>query len=86
MTKEKLEESVHLPKISFFLYSNTSIALGISSNPLAREELGEICRKVAKDGISIIAVQKSTGRVVGYSFNKIMVCQNCMYLYEEKYN
>ena len=64
---------------SFF--DNECVCQGteISSSNQAIDDLTLLCKEVAADGVSIIAVEKSTDRVVGVSFNKlqVLVSQKC---------
>lgn len=39
----------------------------------ARAELTHLCREVAKDGVSLLAREVATNRIVGVSFNKLQV-------------
>lgn len=42
-------------------------------NVQARKELTELGRLATKDGLSLIALEKSTGKAVAVIFNKIIV-------------
>lgn len=60
---------------SFFPNEMTTIGTEIDNvNALdARSDLVELCKDVAKDNISLIALEKTSGQVVGFVFNKIQV-------------
>lgn len=45
-------------------------------NPIAAEELLELSADAALDGVSVVAVEISTGEVVSACFNKLQVCIN----------
>lgn len=59
---------------SFFIDENVAKAVELYKNPAAIKELEELSMNAANDGVSVIAVEKSTGKVVGVSFNKLQVC------------
>ena len=50
------------------------MVLGVSKDPEAIGELRDLTNAAAKDGISVIAIDKNTNKVVGTAFNKIQVC------------
>lgn len=50
-----------------------SIATKVNENPLAMEELLELCADAALDGVSLVAVAVKTGEVCSAIFNKIKV-------------
>lgn len=58
---------------SFFIDENVSIAVQLQKHPNAIKELEELSINAAKDGVSIVAIEKSSGTVAGASFNKIQV-------------
>lgn len=63
---------------SFFLNESVSKASEIDhpSNPSSiqgRKELAELCRVVAKDGVSVVAKHVPTDRIVCVAFNKVQV-------------
>lgn len=60
-------------KNSFFKDEKVCIGVELHKSPEAREELLELCMNAARDGTSIVAIEKSTGKVVGATFNKILV-------------
>lgn len=39
----------------------------------ARDELTSLCKEVVKDGVSLLAREVATNRIVGVSFNKLQV-------------
>lgn len=61
---------------SFFPNEMTTIGTEIDDVNAtdARADLIELCKDVANDNISLIAIEAATGRVVGFVFNKIQVC------------
>lgn len=73
LTADKLEQALSVMKESFFIYENVSIAVELDKSPEGRKELEELSLNAARDGVSIIAVEKATGNVIGVSFNKLQV-------------
>ncbi|XP_026316899.1 uncharacterized protein LOC113228000 [Hyposmocoma kahamanoa] len=45
----------------------------INKNPLAAEELLELCADTALDGVSLVAIENTTGEEVAVAFNKLQV-------------
>uniref|UniRef100_A0A1Y1KMJ3 N-acetyltransferase domain-containing protein n=1 Tax=Photinus pyralis TaxID=7054 RepID=A0A1Y1KMJ3_PHOPY len=58
---------------SFFIDEAACKAVKLSTNPEAAKELEELCHINAKDGVSLIAVERTTGLTVGVVFNKLHV-------------
>lgn len=60
---------------SFFPFECVCVAAEIDKPyaKLARKELTLLCHDVAKDGISLVAVEQKTNKVVAFAFNKIQV-------------
>lgn len=45
----------------------------MSKNPLAVEEEEKLCRKTFEDGVSVIAQEKASGKIVTVAFCKMQV-------------
>ncbi|XP_053606553.1 uncharacterized protein LOC128673004 [Plodia interpunctella] len=60
-------------RIAFCQDESVSIGCEVNKNPVAAEELLELCADAALDGVSLVAVETSTGHVVAVAFNKIQV-------------
>lgn len=78
LTPELIEESVSVLNRSFFINESVCKAseINLPSNPdsiQARKDLSELCRIVAKDGVSLVAKHIPTDRIVSVAFNKIQV-------------
>lgn len=58
---------------SFFVDEKICIGVEMSKNPAAGAELEKLSFNAALDGLSIVAVEKSSQKVVGVAFNKIQV-------------
>ncbi|XP_046803936.1 uncharacterized protein LOC111685801 [Lucilia cuprina] len=58
---------------SFFLYESVAVAtkINLPENVQAKKDLRELSRITAEDGVSLIAVEKSTGKPIAVAFNKI---------------
>ncbi|XP_063914511.1 uncharacterized protein LOC135130957 [Zophobas morio] len=73
LTADYLEEVTKMLETSFYPQENVCMVLGISEDPEAVRELRDLTNAAAKDGISVIAIDKKTNKVVGTAFNKIQV-------------
>lgn len=73
LTVEYLEQALGVMRNSFFIYESVSRAVHLHTNSNARLELEALSIGAARDGLSIIAIEKSTNKVVGVCFNKIQV-------------
>uniref|UniRef100_A0A1I8PTA4 N-acetyltransferase domain-containing protein n=1 Tax=Stomoxys calcitrans TaxID=35570 RepID=A0A1I8PTA4_STOCA len=73
LTEDKLEESLDVLDGSFFLYEMVSIGseINLPENVQARKDLRELSRITSEDGVSLIAIEKATGKPIAVSFNKI---------------
>lgn len=58
---------------SFFQDETVCIGTEVNKNPVAAEELLELCADVALDGVSLVAIAIDSGEVVSVAFNKIQV-------------
>uniref|UniRef100_A0A0C9R5F0 Lin-49_2 protein n=3 Tax=Fopius arisanus TaxID=64838 RepID=A0A0C9R5F0_9HYME len=75
MTTETLPGALEVIKESFFTDENTCRGVEILSEPGASSELEDLCLNAAQDGVSVVAIDVATGKVVGASFNKIQMQQ-----------
>ncbi|EFA04145.1 uncharacterized protein LOC660825 [Tribolium castaneum] len=76
LTAEYLEETLDLIDISFFRYENVSTVLEIAKDPEALRELRQLTLAAAKDGVTVIAIDKTKNKVVGAALNKLQVRDN----------
>lgn len=67
---------------SFLQYETICKAFGITNNVQAKKEARQIFRIAAKDGISIVAIDKNTKQIVGAALNSYKVQNN--YLWPSK--
>lgn len=58
---------------SFYPHESASKAVGLAYDREAQKETNELVRHSLKDGVSIVAIEISTGKVVGTAINKIQV-------------
>ncbi|CAH0694236.1 unnamed protein product [Spodoptera exigua] len=58
---------------SFCQDESVSIGTEVNKNPVAAEELLELCADAALDGVSLVAVAVDSGEVVSVAFNKLQV-------------
>lgn len=70
LTEDKYDEAVTLHRDSM-KRECLAIAQNIFEEPEAVREMQSICREVAKDNCSIVAIHVPTDRVVGVCFNKL---------------
>lgn len=73
LTTETLEGALQVIRDSFFRYESVCTGVELLNEPGASEELVELCRDAAKDGVSVVAIEVATGKVVSVAFNKIQV-------------
>lgn len=73
LTNETLQGALNVLYEAFFPHENVCCATGLSENRSAMKELEELTVNTARDGVSIIAVEKSSGDVLGAAFNKLQV-------------
>lgn len=70
---EQLESALDVMRNAFFLHENVCRAVGLPDDIEGQKELEDLCINTAQDGVSIIAIDRSTGKVVGTAFNKLQV-------------
>lgn len=58
---------------SFFQHENVCTAMELYKNPEAIKELVKLAEEAAKDGVSLVAIDKKNDRVAGALFNKLQV-------------
>lgn len=71
--KDHYDGTIELLHKEFYRYEVTCAAVNLESDLESQLELDELVRNVLRDGVSIVAVEKSTGKVVGAAINKIQV-------------
>ncbi|BFF89604.1 uncharacterized protein DMAD_08315 [Drosophila madeirensis] len=73
VTEADLEEALDVLDGSFFINESVCIACGINlpQNAQSRQELRELCKITAQDGVSLLVKELATGQIVAVSFNKI---------------
>lgn len=73
ITKDSLADALAVIQQAFFVDENVSIATRVAENSQAIEELTELCIRAANDGVSLVAIEKASGKAVAACFNKIQV-------------
>ncbi|KAH8369185.1 hypothetical protein KR009_003626 [Drosophila setifemur] len=73
VTQSDLEEALDVLDGSFFLNESVCQAceINLPESVQARQELRELCKITASDGVSLLVKEVESGRVVAVSFNKI---------------
>jgi ribosomal protein S18 acetylase RimI-like enzyme len=72
LTAKYLDAACEVTRTALFPNESTCRTIGADKDPEALAELVEIARATAKDGVSVIAVDKSTDKVAGVAFNKFL--------------
>ncbi|KAF5294161.1 hypothetical protein FQR65_LT10872 [Abscondita terminalis] len=85
ITSKTLENGLEVIRKSFFVDENACIAVNLQREPNAAIELEELCVRTALDGISVIAIDRKTGQVVGVSFNKLQVKSSDDFLFFKEF-
>lgn len=68
-----LEGALNLIRKSCFISENLCLAVSLLEEPGAPDELMKSCIDAAKDGVSVVAIDTNTNKVVGVNLNKIQV-------------
>nr|CAI5863513.1 unnamed protein product [Callosobruchus analis] len=76
LPQERIQEGLEVLEAGFYPHESVCRALGIASAAEAVDDLNRLCVGVAKDGVSMIAVDKTTNKVAGVAFNKLQVNSN----------
>nr|XP_022915276.1 uncharacterized protein LOC111425466 isoform X2 [Onthophagus taurus] len=76
LSDETLEGGLEVMRKSFFIDENVCIAVELYKYPKAAKELEALCVRAAKDGASIVAIDKKTNQVIGAAFNKMQIKGN----------
>ncbi|CAG9768027.1 unnamed protein product [Ceutorhynchus assimilis] len=71
LTPDRLDETVQLLRNYFFTRETVCEAVGLSKIPEAIAECNEVVIDTAKHGVSVVAIDKESGKVIGALMNKI---------------
>lgn len=71
MSAATLEGALKIIREDFFQDEDVSVGAGINEDPEAAEELLELCADAMLDGLSLVAVEIASGKVVSVVFNKL---------------
>ncbi|CAH1638787.1 unnamed protein product [Spodoptera littoralis] len=70
-TSEPTQKIGKIIREDFFQDEDVSVGAGINEDPEAAEELLELCADAMLDGLSLVAVEIASGKVVSVVFNKL---------------
>ena len=73
MRADQLAAAIDVMRESFFPNETISKALLLNERKRASTQVERLAKLAANDGVSIVAVEVATGRVIGVAFNKIQV-------------
>lgn len=73
MRADQLAGAIDVMRESFFPNETISKALLLNERKRASAQVERLAKLAANDGVSIVAVEVATGRVIGVAFNKIQV-------------
>ncbi|XP_076384135.1 uncharacterized protein LOC143261998 [Megalopta genalis] len=76
LTEDTLEGALQVIRKSFFPNESICKAVNLISAPCSVRALEELCVEIAKDGVSIVAVDVKTEEVVGVVLNKIKILRD----------
>ncbi|KAJ8940083.1 hypothetical protein NQ314_010917 [Rhamnusium bicolor] len=73
---EFLDGALNVMREGFYPDESACTALGLPQHPEAISELEELTIRTSRDGVSVIAIESATQKVVGAAFNKLQVKNN----------
>lgn len=73
LTTETIDGALDVMRESFFIKESMCVGVDLLSEPGAPEELLDLCMEIARDGVSVVAIDINTKKVVGVAFIKIQV-------------
>ena len=73
LTPKYLKQAAQTTKEILFSQGTIGRSFGVPEDPEALAELEQLPLEAAKDGMSIIAVDKTTDKIAGVSINKFLV-------------
>ncbi|XP_018575162.1 uncharacterized protein LOC108913973 [Anoplophora glabripennis] len=73
LNPEFLQGALNVLRGGFFPHESASVAVDLAKHPDAMTDLEDLSIGAAKDGVSVVAIEKSTKKVVGVAFNKLQV-------------
>ncbi|XP_076220970.1 uncharacterized protein LOC143174255 [Nomia melanderi] len=76
LTEDTLEGALDVIRKSFFINESVCKGVALTAELGASKELEELCLDAAKDGVSVVATDFTTGEVIGVAFNKIQVLRS----------
>ncbi|XP_076380281.1 uncharacterized protein LOC143259931 [Megalopta genalis] len=76
LTENTLEGALEVIWKSFFTNESICKVVNLISAPCSVRALLELCVEIARDGVSIVAIDAKTGEVVGVVLNKIKILRD----------
>lgn len=76
LTNETLPGALDVIRKTFFSLESVCRSVKLLEEPGAPDELIELCRDTARDGVSVVAIDVETGEVVAALFSKIQIAGN----------
>ncbi|KAJ8970289.1 hypothetical protein NQ317_019685 [Molorchus minor] len=73
LTPRHLEGALEVLRKGFYPYESVCIAVKLAQYPQAVADLDQLMTRVSEDGVSIVAIESDTEKVVGVAFNKLQV-------------
>lgn len=73
LTTETLDGAIDVMKNNFVINESACAGIGVASDPGATEDVLNLLKEAARDGISIVAIDTSAKEVIGALFTKIQV-------------
>lgn len=73
LTPDKLDEVINLTRKHFFRQEAVCKALGLYAYPKSCKEVEEFFWSVANEGVSVVGVEKKSGKIFGMLYNKLWV-------------
>ncbi|XP_066262506.1 uncharacterized protein [Euwallacea similis] len=71
LTADRLQDAIAVLRNGFFPYENVCKAIGLANVPDAIKECDAMLIDIARHGVSVVAVDSQTGKIVGVALNKI---------------
>lgn len=83
LTAETVEDALEVMRTAFFKDEIVSSMLNVGQFPEAVQELEGLILKAMNHGVSLVAVDKTNGKVVAVSINKLCVCTTSISYYNQ---
>lgn len=71
--RKHYQGTIDLLHRGFYPHDAACMAVDVPNNPKAELELDQLVKSSLKDGVSVVALEKTTGKLIGAAVNKIQV-------------